>query len=107
MFISKMKRLLKAEQRLRPAVALLFGFLTYYALPPLEAQTPDVVGQWSSVIAWPVVTIHSSLLPNGKVLVWDSPSYNDAKLWDPVSNGFTPMQNPTVNIFCTGHALLT
>src|SRR3712207_1226101 len=30
------------------------------------------VGQWGPVANWPVVGIHVALLPNGKVLAWDS-----------------------------------
>src|SRR5262245_33408320 len=33
---------------------------------------PGVVGTWSSVIPAPVIPIFSALLPNGKILMWDS-----------------------------------
>jgi hypothetical protein len=36
------------------------------------AADPGQVGQWGQVNNWPVVGIHVALLPNGKVLAWDS-----------------------------------
>ena len=34
--------------------------------------TEGDVGQWGPVIDWPVVGVHVALLPNGKVLAYDS-----------------------------------
>ena len=36
------------------------------------AADPGQAGQWGPVVNWPVVGIHVALLPNGKVLAWDS-----------------------------------
>src|SRR3954462_2635883 len=33
---------------------------------------PQDVGQWGSVVDWPVVGVHVALLPDGKVLAYDS-----------------------------------
>ena len=46
----------------------------------LEAATPtpDQVGQWSAPVTWPLVAVHMSLEPNGKVLSWDG--------WDDAPN---------------------
>jgi hypothetical protein len=30
------------------------------------------IGQWSPVVDWPVVAVNAALLPNGKVLAYDS-----------------------------------
>src|SRR5205823_3201189 len=32
---------------------------------------PAVVGQWSSVMSWPLVDMHMVLLKTGKILMWD------------------------------------
>ena len=40
--------------------------------PAPVAADPGQVGQWGPVVNWPVVGIHVALLPNGKVLAWDS-----------------------------------
>jgi hypothetical protein len=74
-------------------------------LPSATAQ-PDVVGQWSAVISWPVNNIDIVLLPNGKLLLWPRNGGNQARVWDPSNNSFTPVPLPTMNLFCTGHAFL-
>ena len=33
---------------------------------------PQDVGEWGPVVNWPVVGVHVALLPNGKVLAYDS-----------------------------------
>ena len=42
------------------------------AAAAVVAADPGQVGQWGPVVDWPVVGIHVALLPNGKVLAWDS-----------------------------------
>src|SRR4029078_917890 len=37
----------------------------------VNANDPSVVGQWSSVMNWPLVAVNTVLLKNGKVLMWD------------------------------------
>src|SRR5215218_10110294 len=60
----------------------------------VAAADPAVSGTWSGVINTPVVPVFNAMLPNGKVLMWDSvgdgpaESYNDqsftrAAVWDP------------------------
>jgi hypothetical protein len=72
---------------------------------PAQAQ-PDAVGEWSPVVSWPVVAIHTHLLPNGKVLVWPRDGGNQAKIWDPATITFTAVPLSTMNVFCAGHAFL-
>ena len=36
------------------------------------AGDEHLVGQWGPVVDWPVVGVHVALLPNGKVLAYDS-----------------------------------
>lgn len=68
--------------------------------PPPEAT----MGQWGPVIPWPVVAVHGSLLPTGKVLSWGRGGV--PYLWDPAfPDVFTAKWSPS-NIFCAGHALL-
>ena len=54
-------------------------------------------------------------LPDGRVLIWqdDNPSgprgsgtYTVAYLWDIAANTFTPVDNTTTDLFCSGHAFL-
>ena len=57
---------------------------------------PHQVGQWGPVENWPVVGIHVALLPNGKVLAYDSVdnhsgvhNYTRATVWDPATRDHT------------------
>ncbi len=86
------------------------------AAPALSG--PQDVGQWGPVVDWPVVGIHVALLPNGKVLAYDSigdnatetypvQDHTRATLWDPVTGTQTPVDVDTgFNIFCSGLAHL-
>ena len=79
---------------------------------------PQDVGQWGPVADWPVVGIHVALLPNGKVLAYDSigdhatetypvQDHTRATVWDPVTGVQTPVDVDTgFNIFCSGLAHL-
>jgi hypothetical protein len=79
---------------------------------------PQDVGEWGPVVAWPVVGVHVALLPNGKVLAYDSigdnatetypvQDHTRATLWDPATGTQTPVDVDTgFNIFCSGLAHL-
>ncbi len=76
------------------------------------------VGQWGPVVDWPVVAVHAALLPNGKVLAYDSlgdkatetypvQDHTRATVWDPARGTQTPVNvNTGFNIFCSGLAHL-
>jgi fibronectin type 3 domain-containing protein len=71
------------------------------------SATPDQEGQWGAPIAWPIVAVHMSLEPNGKVLsfdAWDA-AVNSERLWDPASGNFIPVPYGR-NLFCAGHVQL-
>jgi hypothetical protein len=99
-------------------ITILFAFesLATNPAPAANASTnralqsdPSVVGQWSPVSQWPLVAIHTHLLPNGKVLTWqrkDSELTTQTYLWDPATNGFTQIFNPYTHLFCSGHSFL-
>lgn len=79
---------------------------------------PQQAGQWGPLTAWPVVGVHTALLPNGNVLSFDSigdratENYNThdrtrASVWNPVTGTHTPVDVTTgYNIFCAGLAHL-
>ena len=72
----------------------------------VRIATPVDIGQWSQPFGWPLVAVHATLLPTGRVLAWDGASQNGAAfLWNPANNTFTPRSQPD-NIFCAGHTLL-
>src|SRR4051794_20382813 len=80
--------------------------------------TEGDVGQWGPVVNWPVVGVHVALLPNGKVLAYDSvgdnatetypvQNFSRATVWDPATGVQTPVNVDTgFNIFCSGLAHL-
>ncbi|HWZ59729.1 MAG TPA: galactose oxidase-like domain-containing protein [Gemmatimonadaceae bacterium] len=70
-------------------------------------------GAWTSVIPWPVVGIHSALLPSGKVISWGRMEISPPEypvVWDPVAdpNATRPQtQYPIANnLFCSGETFL-
>ncbi len=58
----------------RPTRGVTAGTATTAAV----SADPGQSGSWSSVINMPVVPIFQALLPNGKVLIWDSVGDNAA-----------------------------
>ena len=76
------------------------------------------VGSWSAPVDWPVVAVHAALLPNGKVLAYDSVGDNAvetypvhdhtrATVWDPQTGTHTDVRvNTGFNVFCSGLAHL-
>ncbi len=85
-----------------------------------SAGPPNQTGRWGAVMPWNVVGVHEALLPNGKVLVYDSVGDNAtesypnsaqttsrAMVFDPQTGSQTPVAVTTgVNIFCSGLAHL-
>lgn len=82
------------------------------------ASDAHLNGQWSPVLNLPVVAIHAAVLPNGKILIWDSvgdlpsemyPNHNTTRaiIWDPATGNATRYDvNTGFNLFCAGHAAL-
>lgn len=77
--------------------------------------TPDQIGQWTGIINMPVVPIFATLLPNGKVLMWDSVGDNPAESYslhnftraavlDVNTLSTTRVDVSGYNIFCAGFA---
>jgi PKD repeat protein len=66
--------------------------------------TPETAGEWAAPFPWPVVGLHLSLLPNGRVLSWGSAG--TPQVWDPTTEKFASVPSPS-NLFCSGHAFLS
>jgi Galactose oxidase-like, Early set domain/Bacterial Ig domain/Fibronectin type III domain len=68
----------------------------------VRVESVTAIGQWEAPVTLPIVAVHSILLPNGKVIMFDAQdSGMMARLWDLVSNTFTAV-NPPINMFCAG-----
>jgi len=80
-------------------------------LPCATPPNPDSVpvgpgaqtGSWTPPFNWPVVAVHLTLLPDGRVLSWGLSG--QPQLWDPVTGIFVEAPEP-VELFCAGHSLL-
>ncbi|HYR50287.1 MAG TPA: galactose oxidase-like domain-containing protein, partial [Candidatus Eisenbacteria bacterium] len=69
---------------------------------------PPPTGQWSAVLSWPLVAVHMTMLPNGKVLAWDDHLDNQgADVFDPATNSLNAVPFFTADLFCSGHSLLS
>ena len=74
-------------------------------VPIVRAQSdPSLTGEWSAVQTWPIVSVHASLLPTGKVIFY--PYSDDPRLWDPSTGSIVAAARVGYNIFCTGLTLL-
>jgi uncharacterized repeat protein (TIGR01451 family) len=68
---------------------------------------PSVIGQWAGPYNWPLVSIHATLLPTGKVLLYDDHTTSaGVQIWDPVTDSLTSRPYNANNLFCSGHTLL-
>ena len=71
------------------------------------SSDPSVIGSWGPVMNWPLVALHMTLMPNGKVLVWDDHTNGTgAGVFDPATNAVTTIPFNNANLFCAGHNLL-
>ena len=87
-----------------------------YGLSCLAPATPvnnSDIGQWSPVIDWPVIAIHSVLSPTGEVLTYGTNDdgvqgahfYYD--IWNPVTNEHTLLDNTlAVDSFCSAPLII-
>ncbi|GAA2511959.1 galactose oxidase-like domain-containing protein [Winogradskya humida] len=82
------------------------------------AADPGQAGSWGAVVNTPVVPVFQAVLPNGRILIWDSvgdnaaESYPDhsftrAAVWNPATNTQKRVDLQGSNIFCAGFAHLT
>lgn len=81
-------------------------------------DTRATVGEWSSVVAWPDIGIHLTVLPSGYVLSYsddDDPGYPNVRgpdkvkayvILNPDSGVNQRIDNGRTNLFCSGHVLL-
>jgi len=76
----------------------------------VEAGSTMPAGQWGPVFPWPVVAIHTHVLPDGRVASWerkDSVLTTETWLWNPKAPAnFTKVMNPYASVFCSGHTYL-
>jgi beta-lactam-binding protein with PASTA domain len=69
------------------------------------AADPALVGQWSAVLPWSAIAVHSHLLNTGRVVNWERGS--QANVWDPATGSFAAVPNPWADLLCAGHTFLS
>ena len=55
------------------AVTVILSVLAFSGFPAevfAQIDRRAITGEWSAPVAWPFISIHATLLPNGKVLGW-------------------------------------
>jgi chitodextrinase len=73
----------------------------------VSPNDPAVIGQWAGPFTLPLVTVHSTLMPNGKVLFYDDHTIDaGVQVWNPVTGTLTARPYNAKNLFCSGHTLL-
>lgn len=113
------KKRIVAETGVEPGAARSKKMGTSEATVSAEAGNadPGVSGKWSPVINTEVIPIFQAVLPNGKVLIWDSVgdnasetytnhTFTRAMVWNPTNNTFKRVDVQGYNIFCAGFAHL-
>jgi PKD repeat protein len=66
------------------------------------AASPEA-GSWTDPFPLPIVALHASLLPTGKVLMWGQTGA--PQLWDAATGELTAVPSPAW-VFCAGHSFL-
>ncbi len=66
------------------------------------------VGQWGPLIPLPAVAIHSALLPNGRILLFqgDFAVGGQQYVFDPQTGAVTHVPDAAADLFCAGQAVL-
>jgi YVTN family beta-propeller protein len=101
--------------RLASTFSVLTAAAAMLAATSVGAQ-PNVNGTWSAVITWPLIPIHATLMPDGRVLTYGSSATGQQgaffiyDVWDPtqgLSNGHMTLNNLTqTDIFCSSQVVM-
>ena len=74
-----------------------------HAAANLASATAAESGSWTVPFPWPIVPLHASLIPDGRVLAWGLTG--SPQIWDPATGEFTEVPSQS-ELFCSGHSLL-
>lgn len=81
------------------------GPLSFYAGTATPPAPTSQVGQWSSIMNWPLVALHAITMYNGNVLTmdgWQNP--NQTQVFNPTTQTMTQADNGFgLDIFCSAH----
>jgi hypothetical protein len=69
---------------------------------PTAPSTAPQEGRWEAAFTTPVVAVHMSQLPNGKMLIWGD--NGQTQVWNPATSAFTSVTK-SFEFFCSGHTI--
>ncbi len=74
---------------------------------PILAQAAQV-GRWSAVEQWPLVNMHASMLPDGRIFMWDRENdyTRSFHVFNPLTNSFSALPPIGESVFCAGIDLM-
>ncbi len=75
-----------------------------HAAANLASATAAESGSWTAPVPWPIVALHASVIPDGRVLAWGLTG--SPQIWDPATGQFTEVASSS-ELFCSGHSLLS
>ena len=64
----------------------------------------SAVGQWGTTQPFPIISVHTCLMTDGKVIFWDYSG--NTRIWDPATTAITTPAQPGRNTFCSGNSFL-
>ena len=82
-----------------------------FAVPGLS-DDPDEIGEWGTLVVWPEIAVHATLLHTGNVLWWygiglgGSPTTATTYVWNRSTGLQTTYLNSATDLFCSGHSIL-
>ncbi|HEV3042014.1 MAG TPA: carboxypeptidase regulatory-like domain-containing protein [Candidatus Angelobacter sp.] len=88
-------------------LSCLYVFRLLLVFSSVFSQAQTTQGQWSPLETWPTRAIHTSLLPDGRVLFYSD--YDEAlqpHIWDPATDTFAPTAAAPYSLFCSGHTTM-
>jgi hypothetical protein len=63
-------------------------------------------GKWGTLMNWPLVAVHGTLMHTGEILLWDGwEAPAQATVWNPVTNEFRSVPNQS-GLFCSAHSMM-
>jgi hypothetical protein len=62
----------------------------------------NVVGQWGTTQPFPIISVHTGLMPDGRVIFWDYSG--NTRIWNPATTAITTPAQPGRNTFCSGNS---
>src|SRR5262245_27250326 len=94
----------------------LLTFLAFALLPGLATAALNQTGAWSAVAPWPLIPVHTVLMPDGRVLTFGTNAvgkqtgYFIYDVWDPaggLNGGHLTLPNSTgTDLFCSATLVL-